>query len=247
MTQAATMRVLVTGGHKRIGRALVGDLRARGAQVAFTWRTGSREAAQTAEQTGAWPVNAELTDSGQVHAAIAACAGHMGGIDAVVCCAANYHPTPLADWQPDAVGQILINNAAAQVQLVLAALPYLRQSADGRAVLFGDLAAHRPYRGYLGHSMAKAALHNAVLGLAAELGPAVLVNGVAPGPVLKPADDSAASWAKLLAKTPCGPLAAADPELPVRAACDAAWFFLTCARFVSGQILAVDGGRAAAW
>lgn len=243
---------VVTGGHKRVGRAVALWLAQAGADVAVLFRNDSGAAAEVVQAaTGmgrrALAVQVELTDSAAVGRALRLVAHDLGGIDWLIGAAASFEPTPLDTLGADTLDRVLQNNARAPVDLVLQALPFLRESADPRVVLFGDLAAERPFGGYLAHSMAKAALHAAVRGLAAELGPAVAVNGVAPGAVLAPADLSPNEWRRLQDRAPQGAHALRDPGLPLAAVTETVGFLLTCPRYLTGQIVPVDGGRSARW
>jgi 3-oxoacyl-[acyl-carrier protein] reductase/pteridine reductase len=244
-------RVLVTGGHKRLGRAIAQTLAAAGADVAISWRKDEAAARATVAElqacgVRALAVRAELTETRQVARLIAEVADQFGGLDGVVASAASWRTTPLQDLDAATLDQVLAENARAPVDLLLQAWPWLRRSADGRAIVVGDLAGVLPYRDRLGHSMAKAALHAAVRGLAAELAPTVIVNAVVPGAVLAAAED-AATWSQRLQRVPMAPLAVADPQLPVAAVCDTVRWLASCPRYVTGQLVAVDGGRLAHW
>lgn len=243
---------VVTGGHKRLGRAVALALAHAGADVAVLFRQQSAAAAEVVQAVTAMgrqsvAVQVELTDSAAVGRALRLVAHELGGLDWLVAAAASFEATPLASLTGEALDRVLQNNARAPVDLVLQALPFLRESADARVVLFGDLAAERPFGGYLAHSMAKAALHAAVRGLAAELGPAIAVNGIAPGAVLAPAEMTPNDWRRLQDRAPQGAHALRDPGLPLAAIAETVGFLLTCPRYVSGQIVAVDGGRSARW
>ncbi|MSP90205.1 MAG: SDR family oxidoreductase [Myxococcales bacterium] len=253
MTSAlAGRRVLVTGGHRRIGRALACSLGEQGARVIVQWRSGAAEAETVVAQVraaggDAVAVQAELTDSAAVARLVEQAAAPWRGLDAVVACAASWEPTPIDQLDAGQLDRAWATNARAPVDLILRARPWLQASADGRAVLFGDLGGLVPYSGYLAHSMAKAALHAAVAGLAAELAPGVVVNGIVPGAVLRPEAHSAADWLGLQRRVPLGVEALADPAVPVAAVVAAVAYLLTCPRYVAGQLLRVDGGRTARW
>lgn len=243
---------LVTGGHRRLGRAIALDLADRGYDLVISYRDGAADAASALQAlgergAGAVALQAELTDSAQVAALVRDAVALRGRLDAVVASAASYRPTPVAQLDAAQLDMCFAENARAPVELLVAAAPWLRQSGDGRAVLLGDLAGFTPLRGYLAHSMAKAALHAAVAGLAAEWAPHIVVGGVAPGAVLAPADMDAAAWARLQARVPMGARALEQPSEPLQAVCAAVLWWLTCPRYATGQVLRVDGGRSAQW
>lgn len=245
-------KVLVTGGHQRLGRAIALHLGGLGADVAISWRRDELAAEQvvralsTADRP-ALAVQCELTDRDQVHELIDRTVQRMGGLDFVVASAASFLATELDACDTASLDQNWADNARGPIDLILQARPYLEQSRDGRAVVIGDLAGLKPLHGYLGHSMAKAALHNAVLGLAVELAPKVVVNAVVPGPVLRPDSMSEEAWLQLLDRLPLGEMARLEPEMPVRAVCETVAFCLVVSRFMTGQILVVDGGRSVRW
>lgn len=243
---------LVTGGHRRLGKAIALSLGRQGFDVAISYRNGAELAHQAVRELQALGVRAtavaaELTDSQQVRELVDQVADQLGGLDAVIASAASYRPTPLALLDAQQLDRVLVENARAPVELLLSAAPLLRASGDGRAVLLGDLAGITPFRGYLAHSMAKAALHAAVAGLAAEWAPQILVGGVAPGAVMQPEELADPDWRRLQAQVPMGKVAMDQPEVPVEAVCAAVLWWLTCPRYAGGQVLRVDGGRSARW
>lgn len=252
MNSIAGKSVLVTGGHKRLGRAIALHLARHGADIVISWRRDPDQAQETLallHQTGirASAFACDLTASPQIEALVAHAVAFLGRLDAVVASAASFVPTGLDTTSLAQLPAIMAANATGPLQLALAARAHLTRCGDGRLVLLGDMAGTRPLRGYLGHSMAKAALHNAVMGLAAELAPAIVVNCVAPGAVLRPAEHSEEHWRKLVARNPLGALALRDGQLPVAAVAAAVEFFLACPPYITGQTLHVDGGRSAVW
>ena len=243
---------LVTGGHRRLGKAIALSLGRQGFDVAISYRSGADLADLVVDElrglgVRATAVAAELTDPQQVRELVDQVAFRLGGLDAVIASAATYRATPLAQLDASLLDQVLVENARAPVDLLLAAAPLLRMSSDARAVLLGDLAGITPFRGFLAHSMAKAALHAAVAGLAAEWAPQILVGGVAPGAVLKPEEMTATAWCTLQSHVPMGKRAVDQPEVAVEAVCAAVLWWLTCPRYAAGQVLRVDGGRSARW
>ena len=245
-------QVLVTGGHKRLGRAIALELGAAGFAVAVHYRRDPQAAADVVAAVAAGggravALQAELTDPAALTALVAAAAAALGGLSLVVAAAASYEATPVSALDGAQLERAFACNARAAVELVLAARPWLAASGDGRFIALGDLAAQTPYAGYLAHSMAKAALHAAVKGLAVELAPAVTVNAIVPGAVLRPAALPAAAWERLLAAAPQGRLIADDPAAGARAVAEAARYLATCSRSVNGTFLTIDGGRTARW
>ncbi len=245
-------KALITAGHKRLGRAIALALAEAGFDVAIQYRRdphAAEEVVAAAHALGrrAIALQAELTDSAALPRLAAAAAEHLGGLSLLVLAAASYDLTPIAALDTAQLDLAFAQNARAPVALALAAHPFLSASGDGRIVILGDLAAQIPFHGYLAHSMAKAALHAAVRGLAAELAPDVTVNAIVPGAVLRPDDLPESVWQRLLDIVPQGQLMAADPGAGSRAIAETVVYLSQCSRFVTGSFLTVDGGRTASW
>ena len=243
---------LVTAGHKRLGHAIALDLARAGFDVAIQY--GRDEAAAARAVTDiralgrqALAFHAELGDLTALQQLVANAAEGLGGLSHVYAVAASYDRTPLDQLSGDDLDRAFAVNARSTVALALAARPLLAASGDGRIIVLGDLAAQVPFRDYLAHSMAKAALHAAVRGLASELAPDVVVNAIVPGAVLQPDDLPARTWQRLLHEVPQGDVVAHDPGAGTRAIAEAALYLATCSRFVNGTFLTVDGGRTARW
>ncbi|MBI5607831.1 MAG: SDR family oxidoreductase, partial [Deltaproteobacteria bacterium] len=160
----AAPRVLVTGGHRRLGRAIAVALAQAGYDVCIHHRNHPELAASAAAEVRAAGRRAavvcgELSDTQQVRAIVEHAVHTMHGLDLVVASAASYRTTDAERASAAHLDQVLAENARAPVDLLMHARPHLQASRDGRAIVVGDLAGVTPYRGYLAHSMAKAALH----------------------------------------------------------------------------------------
>ncbi len=245
-------KALITAGHKRLGKAIALALVEAGFDVAVHFRRDpeAAEAVVTAARLAgrrAVALHAELTDSESLPALVAGAAEGLGGLSLLVLAAADYTPTPIDALSAAQLDRAFAQNARAPVELALAARAQLTASGDGRVVILGDLAAQIPLHGYLAHSLAKAALHAAVRGLAAELAPEILVNAVVPGAVLRPDDLPESAWQRLLDVVPQGAVVAADPAAGSRAIAETVVYLSTCSRFLTGTFVTVDGGRTARW
>lgn len=237
---------LVTGAAKRVGAQIARRLHAAGYDLALHYRASHDEINALCRELEAQRgdsvllLQAELADTAQLPGLVAAARSRFGRLDALVNNASAFHPTPLgsateADWDA-----LFASNAKAPFFLAQAAAPALRE-ARGAIVNLVDIYAERPLRGHTLYCMAKAALQMLTYSLARELGPEVRVNGVAPGAVLwpesgKPYTDQAA----LVAATALQRVGTPDDVA------EAVLFLLRDARYVTGQILRVDGGRALA-
>jgi pteridine reductase len=162
----------------------------------------------------------------------------FGRLDALVNNASTFYPTPLghiddADWD-DLMGI----NVRAPLLLSQAAAPFLR-GTRGCIVNITDIHAERPLAGYMVYSVAKAALAGLTRALALELGPEVRVNAVAPGPVLWPENNAFDEPARrrIVAHTLLKRAGRAEDVA------GAVHYLVADAPYVTGQVLAVDGGR----
>jgi len=237
--------VLITGGARRIGRAIATALHAAGARVILHCHHSRVEAeALAAEFDAARPssaavVSADLLDAAGLPGMIEIAASIFGRLDGLVNNASSFHATPLGtigtrEWE-DLVG----TNLRAPLLLSQAAAPHLRK-ARGAIVNIVDIHAERPLRDFAVYTVAKGGLAALTRSLAIELAPEVRVNGVAPGAILWPEDGkhfAAAERERIEAQTPLGRIGnPADVAGAVK-------YLLLDAPFVTGQILAVDGGR----
>jgi pteridine reductase len=167
-------------------------------------------------------------------------AAAFGRLDALVNNASSFHATPFGsiterDWE-DLMG----TNLRAPLFLAQAAAPRLRE-ANGAIVNIVDIHADRPLGDFVVYSVAKAGLAGLTRSLALELGPEVRVNGVAPGTILWPDDGdhfSRAEQMRIVGQTPLARIGSPEDVA------GAVKYLLFDAPFVTGQILAVDGGRA---
>ena len=232
---------LVTGAGRRVGARIARELHAAGMSVAVHCHRSRedaerlREAFEGARPGSATVVAADLLESGAAEAVVAAAEERWGRLDVLVNNASSFYPTPVgevtqADWR-DLVG----SNLAAPFFLAQAAAPLLR-SARGCIVNIADVYGHRPLAGHPVYSAAKAGLVMLTRALALELGPEVRVNSISPGAVLWPEneDPERRRIIDAIALKRSG-----DPGDIARAAL----FLVRDAPYVTGQDLAVDGGR----
>jgi pteridine reductase len=237
---------LVTGGARRVGAAIVRTLHAAGANVVIHCRR-SLDAAQAlaAELEGVRAgstavVSADLLDTTELPRVIDAALARFGALQVLVNNASSFYATPLGAISVAAWDDLLGTNLRAPLFLAQSAAPELRRRG-GVLINIVDIHGLRPLRNYAVYCVAKAGLIMLTRALARELAPEVRVNAVAPGPVLWPeAGLDAAVQSKIVAETPLQHQGSAeDIAGAVRYLCEAP--------FVTGQVLAVDGGRSIAW
>ncbi len=238
---------LVTGGARRVGAEIVRALHAAGARVVIHCHRSVAEAKLLAveleqRRPGSTAVlAAELLDDGQLTLLIEATQDRFGGLHLLVNNASTFYPTPFGSITVTQWNDLVGTNLRAPLFLTQAAAPMLKRSR-GAVINIVDIHGERPLRDHAVYSTAKAGLIMLTRALARELGPEVRVNGVAPGSILWPESGmDAERKAKILERTPL-----ARQGAPADIA-RAVLFFATQAPFVTGQILAVDGGRSIGW
>ena len=234
---------LVTGAARRIGAAIARRLHAAGANVVLHYRgseadTASLEAELNAARArSASKVKADLLAPVAPRMLVAASVERFGRLDLLVNNASAFYPTALGAIEAGHWEELVGSNLRAPLFLAQEAAPELTKHS-GAIVNIADIHAERPLKGYLVYSVAKAGLAALTRALALELGPQVRVNAVAPGAIAWPEDGQfpPPERGRIVATTPLARLG--SPEEIARAV-----HFLATAPFVTGQILAVDGGR----
>jgi pteridine reductase len=239
--------VLITGGAKRVGAAIAREMHGAGANLTIHHRKSSAAAATlAAEFNGLRPnsaaiVQADLLDVARLPSLVEFAVKSFGSLDVLINNASTFYPTPVGEITLAAFEDLIGTNLRAPLFLSQAAAPALRNSG-GLILNIVDIHALRPLRNYTVYCTAKAGLHMLTRSLAKELGPEVRVNGISPGPVLWPegsGDDR--SRAKIIERTILKRMG--TPADIARTAL----FFAAHAPFITGQVLAVDGGRSVAW
>ena len=235
---------LITGG-RRIGRVVAEELAKNGADVAVCYAHSRDEAeagAASVRAAGrrAVVLQADLSKPEACRALIAQTVGALGRLDVLVNMASVYAQRPFETLQPDDWNAAMNVDLRASVFCAQAAVPHMRAQGGGRIVNFSDWIARsgRPrYRGYVPYYVAKAGVIALTEALALELAPDnILVNAVAPGPILPPADTSADDVKAVEDATPLGRWGG---EMEIAKAVLA---FLD-SDFITGETVRVDGGR----
>jgi pteridine reductase len=235
--------VLITGAARRIGAEIARACHGEGANVVVHYRHSSADAealvgALNERRAGsALALGADLLDLASHAPLIERTLAQFGRLDALINNASTFYPTRVGDITPADWDDLLGSNLKAPLFLSQAATPALTQ-ARGAIINLVDIHGMRPLAAHPVYCAAKAGLIMLTRSLARELGPAVRVNGIAPGPILWPENDigepeKAAIVASTALQRSGGPGDIARTAL----------FFLADAPYVTGQILAVDGGR----
>ena len=242
-TPLAGKIALVTGGAKRIGRAIALQLAAAGANVAITYRESQPEAEQTVRALTAFDVDAfavrtDLTDAESIRQSVAAVIEEFGQLDILVNNAGLFEQAALEDITPEQWDRMFATNTRAPFLMAQAAYPHLR-ATSGRIINIGSLGGSHPWATHAHYCTSKAALHMLSQTMAKAWAPEVSVNCVAPGMIVQGMDaqgEIGEQYVRFAEKTPMH--RNGTPE-DVAAA---VLFFATGPHFITGQLLAVDGG-----
>jgi len=236
--------VLVTGGAKRVGAAIVRRLHRHGASVMLHYRSSEREAnalrteLNAQRENSAALVQADLLDLAGLSEIVKNTLGRFGRLDALVNNASAFFPTPIGEMTEANWESLVGANLRAPLFLSQAAAPRLRKTS-GAIVNITDIHSELPLKNYVIYSIAKAGLAGLTRSLARELAPEVRVNGVAPGAIVWPEDGS---WDEVTRQRIVSHTLlkrSGDPDDVARAA----YYLIAEAPYVTGQIVAVDGGR----
>lgn len=234
-------RVLVTGGSRGIGAAVVRRFSANGDAVAFLYRENERAAAAVARETGAFPVRCDVGDPDAVRAGYGAAVDKLGGAPSIlVNCAGVAHFGLLQDMTDEEWRRVIGVDLSGTFYLCRAALPAMIAAKEGRIVNVGSMWGRVGASCEAAYSAAKAGVRGLTLALAKEAGPSgVTVNCVEPGLIDTDMNArlSAADKKALVDETPLSRIGTPEDVA-------AAVFFLASpdAAFITGQCLGVDGG-----
>jgi pteridine reductase len=237
--------VLVTGAARRIGAAIARRLHAAGANTVLHYHRSRDDAERLCAHLNAErpascaTVSHDLLDIEGLPALVQRAADCFGRLDGLVNNASSFYATPIGTITSDQWRDLMGSNLRAPLFLSQAAAPFLARS-KGAIVNIVDIHAERPLQGFVVYSIAKTGLAGLTRALALELAPDVRVNGVAPGSILWPDDGKhfdRDEQGRIVATTPLGRVGGPDDIA------GAVKYLLFDAPFVTGQILAVDGGR----
>ncbi|MGC2476142.1 MAG: SDR family oxidoreductase [Candidatus Sulfotelmatobacter sp.] len=239
---------LVTGAAKRLGRATALALAEAGADVAITFLDSARQARETVVDLSAHGIRAfalrcDVTDEASVRVMMTEVGRELGRIDILVNNAANYETAEFEKLTVKQWDAIFASNTRGPFLVSREALKWMRRSRgkgagpiEGKIINMGSLGGLRPWPTHAHYCSSKAALHMLTKVMAKALAPEIAVNAVAPG-MIDLGERSAAAFMKRMAKqTPMLRNGRGD-EIAA-----AVLFFATAPQFITGQILAVDGG-----
>ncbi len=238
---------LITGAGRRVGAAIARTLHGQGAGVAIHYRRSAADAEALARElndlrpNSALTIEADLLDTGKLGTLVDKVTGHAGRLDILVNNASSFYPTPLAGITEQQWTDLLGTNLKAPLFLAQAALPHLK-AARGVIINIVDIHSIRPLRDHTMYGAAKAGLAFLTRALARDLAPDVRVNGVAPGAILWPEGGVSDQMRETVLK-----------QIPLKRVGEPAdiascvLYLVRDAHYVTGQIIAVDGGRSVGW
>jgi NAD(P)-dependent dehydrogenase (short-subunit alcohol dehydrogenase family) len=230
--------VLVTGAAKRIGRSIALALAERGADVVITYLASQTEAEQTVQALAAHDVDAlaircDLRNPEDIEQTVATVINDFGRIDLLVNNAGIFASEALEEISADQWDAMFTTNTRAPFLMAKAAYPHLR-AVKGRILNIGSLGGLHPWATHAHYCTSKAALHMLSQTMAKAWAPEISVNCIAPGMIVQGEVDAA--YEHLARKTPMQRNGTAEDVAA------AAIFFATAPHFITGQLLAVDGG-----
>ena len=232
--------VLITGGARRLGRAFALAMARAGADVAITFLNSARDAQHTVIDASGFGVRAvalrcDVRDEKSVRAAIQETVRELGGIDILVNNAANYETVEFEKITLKQWDEIFASNTRGPFLVSREALKQLRKR-KGQIINLGSLGGLRPWSDHAHYCSSKAALIMLARVMAKALAPEIAVNCVAPGMIDLGEKSAAAFMKKMASKTPMLRNGTAEDVAA------AVMFFATAPHFITGQVLAVDGG-----
>jgi 3-oxoacyl-[acyl-carrier protein] reductase/pteridine reductase len=232
--------VLITGAARRLGRASALALARAGADVAITFRNSAREAQHTVIDLSSFGVRAvalrcDITDQKSVRGTLKEAVKELGGLDILVNNAANYETAEFEKITLRQWDAIFASNTRGPFLVSQEALKYLRERR-GKIINMGSLGGVRPWASHAHYCSSKAAVHMLTKVMAKALAPEIAVNCVAPG-MIDLGEKAAAAFMKRMSKLTPAQRNGTGEEVAA-----AVLFFATAPHFITGQILAVDGG-----
>ena len=245
MNETALKVVLITGGAKRVGAAICRELHANGANLMIHYNTSMQEARALQAELNLQRANSvaiiqgDLLNIAVLPSLVQETVKHFGKLDVLINNASSYYPTEIGQINEQNWHDLMGSNLKAPMFLAQAAAAELRKN-HGCIVNITDMHIERPKKGYVVYSVAKAGLVTLTKSLAQELSPEVRVNAVAPGPVQWPENNPQFDEVyrqRVISQTLLKRVGEAQDIAK------AVKFLVADAPFITGHVLAVDGGR----
>ncbi|MDH4106853.1 MAG: pteridine reductase [Gammaproteobacteria bacterium] len=240
-------RALVTGAARRIGAAIARRLHSDGARVGIHYRRSSAAAEVLCDELNAIRPDsarmfrADLARTASLQDLVDEFVGWCGGLEILVNNASSFYPTPIGTVTESQWDDLLASNLKAPLFLSQSALPYLRRE-HGSIINIADIHARRPLRDHAVYGSAKAGLEMLTRALAKDLAPEIRVNAIEPGAILWPEKGMTDEIKQQILRQ----IPLARPGAPEDIA-DCVLYLVRDAGYVTGQVIAVDGGRSLGW
>ncbi|HEV8339222.1 MAG TPA: SDR family NAD(P)-dependent oxidoreductase [bacterium] len=230
---------VVTGGAKRLGRAIVLALAERGARVLVHYGRSADAAAETAAEARRRggegdPFHADLADEGAVRTVIPAARQRFGPVDILINSASIFERGSFANTTSEAWDRHFMVNLKAPFLLSQDFAAQVEPGRTGKIVNMGDWRGFRPGTDHFAYTITKVGLHGLTKATALALAPRIQVNELGLGAILEPPEG--ADMSKIIARVPAGRLGGEEPVVT-------ALLFLLQEDFITGETLVVDGGR----
>jgi pteridine reductase len=238
---------LVTGAAKRIGAVVASTLHEAGANVVIHYHHSADEAEQLATElngrraSSAFTASADVREVAEIERMAKQVLERTGRLDVLVNNASNFYPTPLGTVTEENWYDLMGSNLKAPLFLSQAMLPALR-TANGVIINIVDVHSQRPLRDHVVYGAAKAGLAMLTRSLAKDLGPHVRVNGVSPGAIMWPEEGMSDHLRAAIIRQTALKRSGTPQDIAA-----AVLFLVRDAPYVTGQIIAVDGGRSVGW
>ncbi|WP_108126485.1 pteridine reductase [Saccharospirillum mangrovi] len=233
--------VLVTGGARRLGAQMARTFHQAGFRVLVHYRSSKTDADSLAKELNqqrpdsVQALSSELNTAETINDFAQQATKAFGRIDVLINNASAFFPTPFGDIDEEQLDLLLHTNLRLPILLTQALAPELSQR-QGVVINLADIHALRPLANHPAYAATKAGLISATKSMALDLAPNIRANAIAPGAILLPESQGADYEQQLTARIPLGKLG--EPKDLAEAA-----LFLATAKYVTGQVLAVDGGR----
>lgn len=236
----AGQAAFITGAARRIGRAIALHLARAGAAVAFTYHQSAQEAFETERELRrighpAVGIRVDLAHSQAIRQALETARAALGRLDIVVNNAGRYEDVAFEAITDQQWDEMMGSNLRAPFLVSREAAPLLRASGGGRIINLGSVGGLRAFPTHAHYCASKAGLEHLTRVMARALAPEIQVNAVAPG--LVTFEPELTAWEQRMAQRTPMRRGGTPEEIA-----EAVGWFATCSRFITGQVLLVDGG-----
>ena len=235
--------IFLTGGAKRIGKTTCKHFHDEGFNIIFHYNTSNKEANEIKESLNSirkdscFVIQADFNDKSSIERLAEGVAEITDELAVLINNASSFYPTPIEQASQNEWDDLMATNATTPLFLTQALLPFLKK-AKGCVINISDTLAPSGIKNFSLYSGAKSALEGITKSLAKELAPDIRVNAISPGAILWPEDEDLTEeqQKERLSKVPLGRIGSPEDISSVAV-------FLTDAKYITGQVIKVDGGR----